>query len=628
MFFGACYCVWQLAVLTSWVRTVRLSALFLAVGVGLYGAGTLSVFLQVLYSHAVVAVTGIPLEEAVRTASYTVDPLTEEIVKVLPLALLVLLHKRIRAQWGMTDYVLVGAATGAGFSLAEALLRFSGRVAEAEGGPFQGWTLSSGLTLINVPGLPDILTSWVPAPVDYESVFATGEGLDFNPHLLLSALAGLGVGLLIRGGWWLRLAGIGLIAYAWADHATHNYRVAQPEEVGFVGLLSGPMEILNRAEWLYPLLALGVAFYLDHRLLRTAKTVLPDVRPSVPLTRFALTRPPWSALAAGRFVLLRRNLYYATAAGADTTELHDLVRASRGQIEAASTAEAWRGVRLSQVRQRGSRGYLPLLVSAILALPALLYFLAGALPLTSGLPALLGSRVLAPVFLVISAAGLLWLTWQLVLTAWSLPRQRALPIADPVARADLRLLSGGGALVVGAASLFLTVTGSGLTEPLFSTAEHILEALGNATTMAGITLMLMALLLFLFPPGGLALAGAGALGAGAAMSPAALGALGAALGLGGMLMSQAGKNSDYWEEKYGDEADKWSKEPRRERISDGNKQELQDSGWLKEKVPDVNTRRNFMKWLEQGHKQGEAHEHLRPGSPEAEAALAEFLAGL
>ena len=83
-----------------------------------------------------------------------------------------------------------------------------------------------------------------------------------------------------------------------------------------------------------------------------------------------------------------------------------------------------------------------------------------------------------------------------------------------------------------------------------------------------------------------------------------------------------GRGDDYWEEKYGQD----DPPPRQERISDANKAELEDSGWLKNKLKEPQLRRDFMKWLEQGHKQGEAHEHLRPGSPEAEAKLAEFLA--
>jgi hypothetical protein len=61
-----------------------------------------------------------------------------------------------------------------------------------------------------------------------------------------------------------------------------------------------------------------------------------------------------------------------------------------------------------------------------------------------------------------------------------------------------------------------------------------------------------------------------------------------------------------------------------QRISDANKMELENSGWLKGRLPNADHRRDFMKWLEENHRVGEPHIHLRPGSPEAEAALQQF----
>lgn len=37
------------------------------------------------------------------------------------------LIRRLRAQWGLTDFLLLGAAIGAGFAFLEAMLRFSWR---------------------------------------------------------------------------------------------------------------------------------------------------------------------------------------------------------------------------------------------------------------------------------------------------------------------------------------------------------------------------------------------------------------------------------------------------------------------------------------------------------------------
>ena len=65
-------------------------------------------------------------------------------------------------------------------------------------------------------------------------------------------------------------------------------------------------------------------------------------------------------------------------------------------------------------------------------------------------------------------------------------------------------------------------------------------------------------------------------------------------------------------------------QPKRQRISDGNKEELEDSGWLKKKLPDPDRRREFMKWLQANHDAGEEHVHLRPGSRQADDMLRRF----
>jgi len=49
-------------------------------------------------------------------------PLVEETVKLLPLLLLLLLSRRVRS-FSLTDYLLVGAATGTGFDFLEEVVR-------------------------------------------------------------------------------------------------------------------------------------------------------------------------------------------------------------------------------------------------------------------------------------------------------------------------------------------------------------------------------------------------------------------------------------------------------------------------------------------------------------------------
>ncbi|MEV6632144.1 DUF4157 domain-containing protein [Actinoplanes sp. NPDC051470] len=83
------------------------------------------------------------------------------------------------------------------------------------------------------------------------------------------------------------------------------------------------------------------------------------------------------------------------------------------------------------------------------------------------------------------------------------------------------------------------------------------------------------------------------------------------------------KTSEDFEDEYGD--DPRNELPRKKRISDGNKEELQESGWLRKKLPDVERRREFMDWLKRNHQVGEEHTHLRPGSREADRMLKRFL---
>ena len=55
------------------------------------------------------------------------------------------------------------------------------------------------------------------------------------------------------------------------------------------------------------------------------------------------------------------------------------------------------------------------------------------------------------------------------------------------------------------------------------------------------------------------------------------------------------------------------------------RQSCRESGWLRERLLDVDHRRRFMKWLEANHGQGEEHRHLTPGSPYAESMLERFI---
>ena len=123
--------VLQLILLGSFARTVRIRTVYAAMAVGLYLVVPLTVVLQASWTGLFAPLLGMSAPELVRTASHTLDPFVEALMKLLPLTLL--LVPTFRRQWSFTDFVLIGAATGAGFGLAEDLYRFGGSADRAEG---------------------------------------------------------------------------------------------------------------------------------------------------------------------------------------------------------------------------------------------------------------------------------------------------------------------------------------------------------------------------------------------------------------------------------------------------------------------------------------------------------------
>jgi hypothetical protein len=89
----------QMLVLAWPTRTVRLPTALLAIAVGVYACGALALALELASAHTLVTTSDISLSGAIRRASYTVDPVIEELVKIVPL-LLVGMNVRSRLQYG------------------------------------------------------------------------------------------------------------------------------------------------------------------------------------------------------------------------------------------------------------------------------------------------------------------------------------------------------------------------------------------------------------------------------------------------------------------------------------------------------------------------------------------------
>ncbi|HEX8861099.1 MAG TPA: PrsW family glutamic-type intramembrane protease, partial [Actinomycetes bacterium] len=202
------YGVAQLALLGWVARVVRLRVLLLAVLAGTYAAAPAALLLEAGWTRAVAALSGQSLVEVGARASWTVDPLIEECAKLAPLLLLWLLVRSPRRQWGATDLVLAGAALGAGFGLAEQLLRFAAHTGQAIHLATGGWAIPAGPASAGVPGVARALGSWLPAGVATGGLPDAAGSLDL--HLVWSAVAGLGLALALRRGATIRprLAGL------------------------------------------------------------------------------------------------------------------------------------------------------------------------------------------------------------------------------------------------------------------------------------------------------------------------------------------------------------------------------------------------------------------------------------
>jgi hypothetical protein len=318
MVLAACWGVLQLAVLGSATRSVRAGTLLLAVGAGVYGCGLLAVAVQYAWTRLYAGASGNPVYQVVDVASYTVDPFIEEVAKVLPLLVLAW-SARARLQRGLTDHLLLGAATGAGFGLLEALMRFGSRAGTAVGMP-GGWVLPISLSPPMVPSPGSTMTSWLPAPAGGDGLLSFGAGTGTNLHLAWSALAGLGVGLLVRGRGPVRLRGPLLVALVGADHAAYNYDLRHPGHGDLAAHLAAPFVAAQPLLWLWPLLALAAAIVVGVRWLRRARSLAPDLRLrrerdttrlGAGLAGYAvLGLPWWTLLVIARFVGLRRSALY------------------------------------------------------------------------------------------------------------------------------------------------------------------------------------------------------------------------------------------------------------------------------------------------------------------------------
>ncbi|MGF1661886.1 MAG: PrsW family glutamic-type intramembrane protease [Kineosporiaceae bacterium] len=559
MVLAACWGVLQLAVLGSASRSLRIGTLLLAVAVGAYGCGVAVLTVQFILTRVwAAAVPGVGVADAVRAASYTVDPVVEEIAKILPL-LAAALWWRTRGQWGITDHTVAGAGIGAGFGLLEALLRFgddADRAVAVDG----GWLLPLSLSPPFVPSPGLAVTSWLPAPVSSE-LFGFAAEAGTNQHLVWSAVAGFGVGVLVRvrGPW--RVLGVVPTVLVSADHAAGNYDVVVSQGTLLGDAVTAPFRWAEPALGLWALLALAAAVVLDLRRVQASREAHPEVllaaeSPAVlgewpEAARYATLRSPWAAFVAWRFVLTRRAALNAAApggsgggrAGALVSDVAD----ARVRLDVTRTPAAWQGIglrsalRMSRSRPRTGallRRFWPVLVWLVLLTPGYLYYGVGTTPLTAGAQDLLVSPAVLPVLLVLLVAGLGWTAWQTIVAVRALPAAARLALAEPAVRVAARLAVGAGAVVAGVVVGAAALRGAEGDDRVIRNA-HALDAVSDLLLVGGIALLLAALVFF--PP----VAAVAVAGGGVILVPTLTSgfvALGT-LGVGGILLSQAAEGA-------------------------------------------------------------------------------------
>ncbi|MFD4344174.1 RNase A-like domain-containing protein [Streptomyces coelicoflavus] len=527
----------------SWpTRSLRPSTVLVAFAVGVYGCGVAAGLVEFAYTRLYANRSGLSLVTVENITSYTVAPWLEELVKISPL-LLAGLSLKVRRQWGMTDYVVVGAALGGGFGLLEAVLRFgldADRVIVRDG----AWVIPDSLFAPYVPSPEQVLTAWLPAPFGQLSTGAVPTTDTFT-HLVWTSVAGLGVGMLWRTRGWVRLLAPVPFLAASAYHTLHNYVVQEPGEWAEPWL-----ETADANAWAAPLACLAVAMAVDVRQLHRGKRAMPDVLLDAEraegdsvgaLLRYATWHVPWSLLIVLRFVRLRRSLIFTTAVsttGRDLEELRAAVVRTAGLMDASDRQEAWqRGLlraRLKAARARDPHRIWLVLVPLVLSLPALLFLGVGSFTTTSGVQEFFSDGAGPRLLMGFCIAALLWIVWQLtvLLRTWRVASSQLL--AEPLAIHRFRL---GVALGAGITGTFLLRRGFGDAGPdgkAISTS-HLLDALDSFLVSLGFALVLLSLLA-LFPPGGVVLAGVGSVGSAATgtVFPAAL------LGTAGVVLMVAG----------------------------------------------------------------------------------------
>jgi len=439
--------LWGVAELTAFslfTRTIRLRTILASLAAGFFGCSLLAIAFQFGWTRAAARLTGAALNSIVALDSYTLGPLSEEFLKLLPLMLLFALLPGLRRQWTITDCILIGAATGSGFGLAEHIFALSGLVGRAL--PVSGgWVVPIGLFGTTVSSLKASLFSWLPAGL--QNGLLQQPGGEYNLHLEWSALGGLAAGLaFLRGGKTYRRVAAAIVVYVVGDHAAFNYTVLGAHGVG--AAVARAFGSLRNDLYLMPVAALMVAWWLDRQQNSTGgNQSLPEI------------------------LVLRRQI--------------ERFAATARQVQLWQIAFVG-GFVSNWLRQPRNAMVL------LLVLPSILWVGFGGFPQMAWVQSFLASKPVWIAVRLLSVVGLARMGWQLA-KGFALWRGSATSLlADGAAMSALRLFSGSGAFVSGAFNLFAAMGGLPATAHVLRNF-HVLEAASGATLMGSLATSIAAL---------------------------------------------------------------------------------------------------------------------------------------
>lgn len=515
-FFAACYSVVQVMLLTLPARSTSWREAAGAFAIGLSSALALTLAIEYALADYMGGNDPSIFMNAVRANSYGADPILEEAIKILPLALL-LLFPTIRQRLNMTDMVVIAAATGAGFGLAEASLSIATGMTAGEpfgryvDGVYQFSFAGGGTNNLGIPAPWFTLATWLPAGLF--NVPAFQDPYAVNVHVAYSVFAGAGLAIIVRAPKFAWL-GIALLFYSALAHAGLNANILSAELPLGLSTITDATRLYDGLFAFAAMVGVGLADRLRLKKALSAHSAV-QVGGGGRLARLSIINATKlrGLRALWTFVLERRA--YLNAAGVRAIgDRHGAV-AHRVEALAASLRGEDRGqdakaLDTTPPSRNGAR--LALFgLSLLIALPALpfaalvgwedvldswLYDEARPSTQTAWLALVYTRPLVLKVLLVLLAIGVVMQIGGAVMHTRRFWDRRVDQIAHARLEHGFGLLATLGGAAIGVAALYVTFE----TEPLALMHAHALERWLNANPLAAILLAIAAAVLTVMIP--------------------------------------------------------------------------------------------------------------------------------